>query len=135
MITLVAAALFAPSCVAAFLSACAPQPAPVFQPLSYRDTLPRISVYPKLAMPGHEVIIVARPVKVANVDACVRVVDRDGFAWLETCGDTSSRRVTFRPTRTGHHTALIYYETLDGPRYAPGDRAEFCVLGEEADCP
>jgi hypothetical protein len=108
----------------------------VFPPLSFRSDLPRVSVYPAIAFPGHEIIIMARPLKVApNVEACVRVVDRDGFAWHETCGDTQSRRVTFHPVRTGIHIAYLYYPTPDGLIHLKADRAELCVVGEDSQCP
>jgi hypothetical protein len=108
----------------------------VFPPLSYRSDLPRVSVYPTLVMPGSEVIVMTRPLKLLPaVEACLRIVDGDGFAWHETCGDTASRRVPFRPSKVGRHIAYLYYPMADGPLHLTKDRAEFCVLGEQADCP
>jgi hypothetical protein len=119
------------------VSACAPSPtATVFQPLSYNAKLPRVSVYPEFVFPGGEVIVMARPSKaLPAVEACVRVIDADGFAWQETCGDTASRRIPFRPSKAGTHIAYLYYPMADGPVHFSADRAEFCVVGEGADCP
>lgn len=110
-------------------------PSVVFPPLSYRSNLPRVTVYPQIAMPGAEVIVVVRPLRFGPEEACLRVIDRDGFAWMESCGDTQSRRVPFRPSKVGAHIAYLYYVTADGPLHLSGDRAAFCVVGEDDNCP
>jgi hypothetical protein len=117
------------------VAACAPAPRPVFQPMSYRAELPVVTVYPRLALPGSEVVIVARPPEGVRVPACLRVVDRDGAAWKETCGDGLSRRITFRPMRTGTHTAYLVLEAEDGVLTHAAWKETFCVVGEESDCP
>lgn len=128
--------ILALSGVALLAPACAAPPRPTFAPLSYRAELPRVSVYPALVMPGAVVIVLARPLATAAMtEACLRIDDAAGFAWLETCGDTTSRRVPFRPATIGRHVAFLYYPTADGPVYRRAERAEFCVLGENADCP
>jgi len=109
---------------------------PIFAPLSYRSELPRVSFYPPLAMPGKEVIVLARPMAGFSGETCLRIIDADAFAWHETCwqgGD--SRRVTFEPVRAGRHIGYLAYASGDGWLTTAKDRAELCVLGEGADCP
>ena len=133
----IAAAVFVPG-LAALLLSCSPgytQP-PVFPPLSYHASLPRVSFYPQLAMPGAEVVIMARPVRPFTGETCLRVVDLDAFAWHETCWEGGdSRRVLFQPKRVGKHIAYLAYNRGDGWVTSAKDRAELCVLGEDAGCP
>lgn len=121
--------------VTAALAACAPAPKPVFAPLSYRSELPRVSVFPPaFVMAGHELIVVARPLTRGEV--CLRVIDADAFAWHETCWEGGdSRRIPFRPMRPGRHIAYLAYHTRDAWSTSARDKAEFCALGEGADCP
>jgi hypothetical protein len=109
----------------------------VFAPFSYRSELPRVSFYPRLAMPGKEVIVMARPIQGFSGETCLRIIDADAFAWHETCwqgGD--SRRVTFRPVRTGPHIGYLAYADGDAWRTSAKDKAELCVLGgDDGSCP
>jgi hypothetical protein len=49
----------------------------VFAPFSYRSELPRVSFYPRLAMPGKEVIVMARPIQGFSGETCLRIIDAD----------------------------------------------------------
>jgi hypothetical protein len=92
---------------------------------------------PRLAMPGKEVIVMARPIQGFSGETCLRIIDADAFAWHETCwqgGD--SRRVTFRPVRTGPHIGYLAYADGDAWRTSAKDKAELCVLGgDDGSCP
>lgn len=118
------------------MTACAPAryPAVSMPVLSYRSELPRVSVYPQLAMPGADMVLVGRPLVASEV--CLRVIDRDGFAWFETCWEGGdSRRIPFRPSRVGAHVAYLAYRVGETWATGPRDRVTFCVLGEDAGCP
>lgn len=120
------------------LVACAPAPKPVFQPLSFRAELPTVVVYPHFVFPGQEVAITARSVR-PGATTCLDVVDGDATPWFTTCGPDETRRVMFRPRHAGRHVALVYIDRGEGVPgrflYGQGWAAEFCVLGEGADCP
>lgn len=120
----------------AAVTACAPKSVqyPVFKPLSYRSDLPRVTAYPDFAMPGAEVVLVARPLVATEV--CLRVIDRDAFVWHETCWEGGDyRRIPFHATRTGTHTAYLAYAAGDGWATDASHRDTFCVVGEDAGCP
>jgi hypothetical protein len=108
----------------------------VFPPFSYRSELPRVSFYPRIVMPGKEVVIMARPMEGFSGETCLRVIDGDAFAWFETCWEGGdSRRVTFQPVKVGRHFGYLAYASGDGWLTTSNDKAELCVLGENADCP
>ncbi len=108
----------------------------LFAPLSYRAELPRVQFYPRIAMPGKEVIVMARPVQGFTGETCLRVIDVDAFAWLETCWEGGdSRRIPFQPVRVGKHIGYLAYASAKGWATSANDKAELCVLGEDANCP
>jgi hypothetical protein len=120
------------------VSACStPPPASVvFPPLSYNANLPRVSFYPQLVMPGKEVVILARPMRPFTGETCLRVIDVDAFAWHETCWEGGdSRRIPFRPMKPGRYVGYLAYASGDGWLTTAKDKAELCVLGEDANCP
>lgn len=122
--------------LAVMVTTCGPsKPASVSMPvLSYRSELPRVSVYPKLAMPGSEMILVARPLVASDV--CLRVIDADAFVWHETCWQGGDfRRITFRPMRASAYVAYLAYRVGDAWATGPQDRVSFCIVGEDAGCP
>jgi hypothetical protein len=122
--------------LACLLAACAPVALHVFEPFSYRSDLPRVSVYPSLAMIGTEIVLMARPIEEFEGEICLRVIDDDATAWHETCWEGGdSRRITFLPRRVGRHVAYLAYRDGDTWLTGPRDRATLCVLGEDADCP
>lgn len=103
--------------------------------LSYRTEMPRVSVYPRLTMPGQDVIIVARPLQAGMV--CLRVIDSDAFVWDESCWeDGSYDRITFTPMKPGRYIAYLAYQRGDdGWVTTANDDADFCAVGEDAGCP
>lgn len=82
-------------------------------------------------MPGKEVVVTIRSVPGA-AQTCLSIMDVDLTMWADTCGPNETRRITFVPRRTGRHYAAL----SSGNEFLHlWGSAEFCVIGEESDCP